>query len=453
MKSTISYKAKIIKNNEKIALRNTLLIYRNAVKFIANVVLENFETISTFEYKEQQAMFIESLIHTTKNNKALYEDFDKNFYKFPSYFRRDAIRQALGFVSSYMSNLKNYEEERNIAISNGLKFKKKKPTLNLNINVFPSFYKDNMYIPYEGNTIYLKLFKNNDWVFVPLELRTQDIKYIENVLNSFDSKIGNPSLVYSYGNFKLQYPIEVKYELKKEPKFKQIKNLKILAVDLGVNTDATCSVLNGDGTIVGRYFINSPIDKDRRTHLLNRKKKLQKQSGNYKYAPLKKIDTKLKGYDDNIANQTSHKILQIALKESCNIIVFENLSGNFKGSRSQKLNHWRKKAIIKKTCKKAHIYGIRYATVSPKDTSKLAFDGSGEVIRDSKNYSLCTFKNGKQYNCDLSASYNIGARYLLKLIQKTISEKKWSGVLAKVPELQKRTNITYSTLIKVLDIL
>ena len=261
----------------------------------------------------------------------------------------------------------------------------------------------------------------------------------------------NPSLVFSYGNFKLQYPIEVKYELQKEKTFKQLKDLTILAVDLGVNTDATCSVLKGDGTVVGRFFIDNPIDKDLRNHLLNRKKKLQKQSGNYKFAPLRKIDTKIKGYDDNIANQTCNKILKLALEYNCNVIVFEHLSSNFKGTKVQKLNHWRKMSIIKKTCNKAHLYGIRYAKVNPKNTSKLAYDGSGFVTRNENNYSLCTFKNGKQYNCDLSASYNIGARYIMKFIQKTISEKKWSEVLAKVPELEKRTNTTYNTLLKLLN--
>ncbi|MGL6338603.1 MAG: IS200/IS605 family accessory protein TnpB-related protein, partial [Waterburya sp.] len=36
--------------------------------------------------------------------------------------------------------------------------------------------------------------------------------------------------------------------------------------------------------------------------------------------------------------------------------------------------------------------------------------------RSSTNYELAVFSTGKQYNCDLSASYNIGARFILKLL-------------------------------------
>jgi putative transposase len=40
-----------------------------------------------------------------------------------------------------------------------------------------------------------------------------------------------------------------------------------------------------------------------------------------------------------------------------------------------------------------------------------AFDGSGKVQRDKANYALATFANGKHYNADLNAAYNIGARF------------------------------------------
>ena len=78
---------------------------------------------------------------------------------------------------------------------------------------------------------------------------------------------------------------------------------------------------------------------------------------------------------------------------------------------------------------------MRFSTVSAWNTSRLAYDGSGAVTRDSHNHSLCTFKNGKRYNCDLSASYNIGARYFAREIWKSLPEKAASTLKAKVPEL------------------
>lgn len=101
---------------------------------------------------------------------------------------------------------------------------------------------------------------------------------------------------------------------------------------------------------------------------------------------------------------------------------------------------------------KAHRKGIRVSHICAWNTSKLAFDGSGKVLRGKDArfdaYELCKFNNGKIYNCDLSASYNIGARYFIRGLQKSISEREWSDIVAKVPECEKRTLTTYSTLIK-----
>lgn len=90
--------------------------------------------------------------------------------------------------------------------------------------------------------------------------------------------------------------------------------------------------------------------------------------------------------------------------------------------------------------------GIRAFQINPRNTSKLAFDGSGEVRRDKKNYSLCTFSTGKRYANDLNASYNIGARYFIRAYQKAIPAKEWSELVAKVPGLSTRTLGTLSTL-------
>ena len=94
-------------------------------------------------------------------------------------------------------------------------------------------------------------------------------------------------------------------------------------------------------------------------------------------------------------------------------------------------------------------YGIRVFLINPKNTSRLAFDGSGEVIRDKNNFSICTFASGKQYHCDLSASYNIGARYFLRTLEKSMSFEAWERLEAEVPEVAMRTRCTLATLWKV----
>ena len=111
-----------------------------------------------------------------------------------------------------------------------------------------------------------------------------------------------------------------------------------------------------------------------------------------------------------------------------------------------KLHYWAKKGIQNKVEEMAHYEGMRISRVNPRNTSKLAYDGSGEVKRSPRG-DLATFSNGKQYHADLSASYNIGARYFIREIQKSISEKEWSALSANVPTLTTRTKQTLASFI------
>ena len=118
-----------------------------------------------------------------------------------------------------------------------------------------------------------------------------------------------------------------------------------------------------------------------------------------------------------------------------------------RGKNAQRLHLWRKNGIQEIVTHKAHRKGIRISRICAWGTSKLAFDGSGEVKRDDNNRALAIFQNGKQYNCDLSASYNIGARYFIRELLKPVAAKQRSQLLAKVPEAERRTSCTYSTLL------
>ena len=91
------------------------------------------------------------------------------------------------------------------------------------------------------------------------------------------------------------------------------------------------------------------------------------------------------------------------------------------------------------------------------NTSRLAYDGSGKVLRGKdagfNTYELCKFTTGKVYNCDLSASKNIGARFFIRVLLKSLSVKEELLVLAKVPELNRRTSCCLATLINAYAVL
>ena len=131
-------------------------------------------------------------------------------------------------------------------------------------------------------------------------------------------------------------------------------------------------------------------------------------------------------------------------------IVFEflEMKGKVRGSKRMRLHIWRKRDVQKRCEHMAHRNGIRISRVCAWKTSRLAYDGSGAVVRDPDNHSLCTFTNGKQYDCDLSAAYNIGARYFIREQIKTMPETVRSLLEAKVPAVMRRSSCVYADLLE-----
>lgn len=107
MKIVSSYKVAILPSN-KISFKGTVAIYRKAIAFLIDVYNQEWSKLSAIEKKYDRFVYAENLVHSTKNNNAKY-DFDKLFYKFPSYLRRAAINAAIGAISSYITNYQNWE--------------------------------------------------------------------------------------------------------------------------------------------------------------------------------------------------------------------------------------------------------------------------------------------------------------------------------------------------------
>jgi len=124
------------------------------------------------------------------------------------------------------------------------------------------------------------------------------------------------------------------------------------------------------------------------------------------------------------------------------------MQGKISGKKKQKLHLWRKRDIQRRCEYQAHRREMRISRICAWNTSRLAYDGSGAVTRDRENHSLCTFQTGKRYNCDLSASYNIGARYFIRELLKPLSATERSLLEAKVPPVKRRTSCVYADLRK-----
>ena len=84
-----------------------------------------------------------------------------------------------------------------------------------------------------------------------------------------------------------------------------------------------------------------------------------------------------------------------------------------------------------------------------RNTSRLAYDGSGKVDRSTENHSLCRFYNRNAIIAVYLLPYNIGARYFIRELLKPLSKRKglWRQ---KVPSVKRRTSCVYADLRKLL---
>ena len=412
MKITSSYAARVMGDKNITAqIANTVSVYREAVMYLIDVVNAEWESVGpVYKAKKNEGQrAVERLIHTTKKNSAKY-DFDFRFVKFPSYFRRAAISFALGTVASYRSNCVNLEASGK---------KGNPPALPKRVAAMPAFFCKNMSESKDmltGKTacVKLKLYVKNDWIWVTIPCRKQDVKYLVKWWSAITP--GAPVLQEKRKRkaktvYFLRYSFEEVRDLSLNDA--SLDSRSILAVDLGINTDATCSVMQSDGTVTARKFINFPVEKDHLYHILNRIKKKQRQHGRTGGKTDWKIVMQI---SDEFSKKIASSIVDFAVLHGVNVIVFEHLStgGKIRGSKKQRLHLWRKRSIQEMTEHKAHRCLIRISRICAWNTSRLAFDGSGRLQRDKNNHQLAAFANGKQYNCDLSASYNIGARYFLR---------------------------------------
>lgn len=426
-----TYKVKIKHYNH--IFKDTVAIYRNAVDYLIDVCNSNWDELSQIDGSLNKQRHIETLVHATKDNPSPIYDFDKKFYKLPSYLRRGAISEAIGKVSSYRSNLTNWESNP----------KGKSPSLPKAGYVYPSMYRTVMYNQTDDYRAQIKVYIRNTWDWITVNLRKSDMDYISRHCKG--CKACAPTLQKRGKEWFLDFPFEEKFKLCDTIAYDQT----IIAVDLGINTAATISVMRSDGTILGRHFCKLPKETDHLAHSINRIKKAQ-QHGNDKTP---RLWAKAKSINHDIATKTANYIMDVAVLYNADVVVFEHLDkdGKVRGSKKQRLKLWRSQEVQSIVTNKAHRLGIRISHICAWGTSKFAYDGSGTILRGKdggfSTYELCKFQNGKIYNCDLSASYNIGARYFTREILKSLNESLRLGIEAKVPQCTKRSTCTFSTLV------
>ena len=93
-------------------------------------------------------------------------------------------------------------------------------------------------------------------------------------------------------------------------------------MDLGLNTDAVCTIMRSDGTVLGRKFIDFPSEKDRMYRVLGRISRFQREHGSAqvksRWAYAKRLNTEL-------GRKIAGAVTGYAEENHADVIVFEYL--------------------------------------------------------------------------------------------------------------------------------
>lgn len=390
---------------QKELLQNTVSEFRRLVRCLVGVVNTHWSTIGLLDGLSQSPA-VEKLVHqTAKNPSPRYQYFNRRFYKFPSYYRRGAIQFAVGQVSSFNTRYREWQS--------GIRKRKDAlpPRLNADCGTYPPLYKGQcIKFAKDNNSAAIKVFTGSDWAWITVGITG----HRERHLNPNNQR-KSPYLIVNGKGCHLSVPFTIKI-----PKLSDKDS--VLSVDLGINTTATVSVVNFDGTVSHREFIHPGRDIDQRDKRLKCISKKASLTGKLQKGFARGLYRKAGNINREIGQKVSARLVKIAKQYSVKYIVFEHLKGwRPRGGRKrstlkQRFHNWLHRRIVNLTEMKWSDNGGRVVFVNPRGTSSYAYDGSGKLKRSSTNYELALFANGKKYNCDLSASYNIGARFVLKLM-------------------------------------
>ena len=434
MRISSTYSVKL-QTEQKSVLETTAVLYRRAVDYFISMILERWDSLfSDLESKSLVVRQVELLCWPTARRPVTELDFGRDigpqFYKFPCYLRRAAISEAHGCVSSYQTRLAQWKKNPS----------GKEPGKPRAGRTFPAMYRENMFEQVDRYTVRIKVFIRNTWDWITVILKKTDIDYINR--HCAHRKQCVPTLRRRGKNWFLDFSFEEEATLFTTDIYRQT----IVSVDLGINNACVCSVMRPDGTVVGRKFLSLPAEKDCLERAVQRIKSAQRHGAR----KMPRLWARAKGINESIAVKTARFIVDTAMLYNADVIVMEKLQvrGRKHGSKKWRLHHWRAQYVQSMVEDKAHRNGMRTSRVCAWNTSKLAYDGTGPVTRDEKNWSMCTFTSGKRYHCDLSASYNIGARYFIREIFKSLPATVGQRIAAEVPECAHRSTSTWRTLIR-----
>ena len=149
--------------------------------------------------------------------------------------------EALGKVSSYRSNLANWEAAESAK-------RGKQPSLPQVGYVYPAMYRSGMFVCTEMYRATVNVFIRNTWDWVLVDFRKSDADYI--LRRRKNCKECVLALQKRGKKWFLDFVFQTSAKLPDVP----IKDTSILAVDLGLNSACTCSIMTRSARSSERNF-------------------------------------------------------------------------------------------------------------------------------------------------------------------------------------------------------
>jgi IS605 OrfB family transposase len=321
------------------------------------------------------------------------------------------------------------------------------PPLRTNINALnPPLYRGQCIKFDQGyTTASIKAWNGSDWIWIEVPIASKRRRHAIPT-----NKALSPLLLTDGASVRLAIPFESRVII---PSANSVH--RACAVDLGINTTATASIVTRDGTVVARKFIHRGADIDRRDKgLLQIRSKAgltMGATGKLGRGFCRHAYRKAANRNRDMANRLAGEIVSFALEHGAEALVFEHLqhfrpaAGKRRSTLRQRFHGWLHRKLFEKVSARAQEACLRVACVNARGTSKYAYDGSGEVRRDPDNRALATFQDGRRYNADLNASYNIAARFFARVLGLS-GRKAKACASGKSSRTQPRIPVTLSTL-------
>jgi putative transposase len=348
-------------------------------------------------------------------------NFTQQFPDFPFIYRRSVIKDAIGKVRSYLSNLANW---------NAAGAKKGQPGAPSARN-HPTLYDEAFALDLDGAdqqtspcTCFarLKVYTGTGWEWhnYPIKLS----RYFEARWRDPAWESQSPKLILRKKRAALHFPQVKQVEAKKVQVSKEDPHLVTVAVDLNVKNLAVITVRQ-DGRIIETVFVTDQgLDQARFRHL-GRIAKKQWQSGKSVKGEHsnQQLWTLVRRMNEDAAHKVSHIIAEVCAKYPGCVLLFERLRKikQTGGSKSRRMNRRQANQLrgkINRYAKdKAYAQGIVTVEVNPHGTSQYCSRcgalGERFSYQDGKRIQV---KWGKLFGCpvchlevdaDWNASVNI----------------------------------------------